>query len=71
LYDELDINASKLLTKPWRTTRKYYRRRAQKYDIAEGVCAQGSFTDAVEKNGNAIFAPVKFHKGVPVGSQSK
>jgi hypothetical protein len=71
LYDELDINASKLLTKPWRTTRKYYRQRAQKYDIAEGVCAQGSFTDAVDKNGNSIFAPVKFHNGVPVGSQSK
>jgi len=71
LYDELEINASKLLAKPWRTTRKYYRQRAQKYDIAEGVCAQGSFTEAVDKDGNSIFAPIKFHNGVPVGSQSK
>ncbi len=43
----------------------------QKYDIVEGVCAQGSFTEAVDKHGNAIFAPVKFHNGVPVGSDSK
>jgi hypothetical protein len=71
LADDLVINANKLLSKPWTTTRKYYRQRAQKYDIAEGVCEQGTFTDAVDKNGNAIFAPVKFHNGVPVGSDSK
>jgi hypothetical protein len=71
LYDELEINAAKLLTQPWHTTRKYYRQRVQKYDIAEGVCAQGSFTEAVDKDGNSIFAPIKFHNGVPVGSQSK
>jgi hypothetical protein len=71
LADDLEITADKILSKPWRTTRKYYRQRAQKYDIAEGVCAQGSFTEAVDKDGNAIFAPVKFHNGVPVGSESK
>jgi hypothetical protein len=71
LADDLSISADKLLSKPWRTTRKYYRQRAQKFDILEGVCAQGSFTDAVDKNGNAIFAPIKFHNGVPVGSDSK
>ena len=27
--------------------------------------------DAVDKDGNAIFAPIKFHNGVPVGSDSK
>ncbi|MEP6885272.1 MAG: hypothetical protein ABJC66_11030 [Gammaproteobacteria bacterium] len=71
LLDDLQITATKLLSKPWNTTRKYYRQRAQKFDIAEGVCQQGSFTDAVDKNGNAIFAPIKFHNGVPVGSDSK
>jgi hypothetical protein len=71
LADDLTISADKLLSKPWRTTRKYYRQRAQKYDILEGVCAQGSFTEAVDKNGNSIFAPIKFHNGVPVGSDSK
>jgi hypothetical protein len=71
LADDLVINANKLLSKPWSTTRKYYRQRAQKYDIVEGVCEQGTFTDALDKNGNAIFAPVKFHNGVPVGSDPK
>jgi hypothetical protein len=71
LSDDLEITASKLLTKPWRTTRKYYRQRAQKYDIVEGVCEQGSFTEAKDSEGNDIFAPVTFHDNVPVGSQSK
>jgi len=71
LADDLEITANKLLTKPWSTTRKYYRQRARKYDIVEGVCTQGSFTETVDKNGHAIFAPVKFHNGVPVGSDSK
>jgi hypothetical protein len=71
LDDDLEITASKLLTKPWRTTRKYYRQRAQKFDIVEGVCAQGSFTEAKDSEGNDIFAPVTFHNYVPVGPQSK
>jgi hypothetical protein len=71
LADDLEITSNKLLSKPWHTTRKYYRQRAQKYDIVEGVCTQGSFTEAVDKDGNAIFAPIKFHNGVPVGSDSK
>jgi hypothetical protein len=71
LADDLEITANKVLTEPWRTTRKYHRQRAQKYDIVEGVCEQGSFSEAIDKNGNAIFAPLKFHNGVPVGSDSK
>jgi hypothetical protein len=71
LADDLEISANKLLAKPWKTTRKYYRQRAQKYDIVEGVCVQGGFTEAVDKDGNAIFAPIKFHQGVPVGPDSK
>jgi hypothetical protein len=71
LYDELQIHANKVLNKPWSTTRKYYRQRGQKFEIIEGVCAQGTYTDAVDKNGNSIFAPVNFHNGVPVGPASK
>jgi hypothetical protein len=71
LADDLEITANKLLSKPWVTTRKYYRQRARKYEIVEGVCSQGSFTEAMDKDGNSIFAPVKFHNGVPVGSDSK
>src|SRR5258707_12825123 len=54
LLDDLQITANKVLAKPWSTTRKYYRQRAQKFAIAEGVCGQGSFTHAADKNRNAI-----------------
>ena len=69
LADDLEITANKLLAKPWKTTRKYLRQRAQKYEIVEGVCESGSYTEAVDKDGNSIFAPIKFHNGVPVGSK--
>jgi hypothetical protein len=71
LHDDLDITASKLLTKTWHTTRIYYRQRAQKYEIVEGVCQQGGFIDAKDANGNDIFAPITFHNHVPVGPESK
>jgi hypothetical protein len=71
LADDLEITAGKVLIKPWRTTRKFYRQRARKYDIVEGVCEQGSFREAVDQSGNSIFVPITFHNGVPVGSDSK
>jgi hypothetical protein len=71
LVDDLEITANKALSKTWTTSRKYYRQRARKYDIVEGVCAQGSFIETVDKSGNSVFAPIKFHNGVPVGSDSK
>jgi hypothetical protein len=71
LADDLEITANKLLAKPWKTTRKYLRQRAQKYDIVEGVCESGSYTEAVDQDGNSIFTPIKFRNGVPVGSDSK
>jgi hypothetical protein len=71
LADDMEIAANKLLSKPWKTTRKYLRQRSQKYDIVEGVCEQGSYNEGVDKDGNSIFVPIKFHNGVPVGSDSK
>jgi hypothetical protein len=71
LLDDLEITAPKVLTKTWKTTRKYYRTRKQKFDIVEGVCTQGYFTDAVDKDGNAIFKPAQFRHGIPVGPDSK
>jgi hypothetical protein len=71
LADDLEITANKLLSKTWKTTRKYVRQRSQKYDIVEGVCEQGSYIEGVDKDGNSIFTPIKFHNGVPVGSDSK
>jgi hypothetical protein len=71
LLDDLEINAPKVLTKPWKSTRRYTRERDQKYDIVEGVCAQGQFLEGIDKAGNAIFDPVPFKHGVPAGSTSK
>ncbi|MGB7008392.1 MAG: hypothetical protein WBE05_28865, partial [Pseudolabrys sp.] len=39
LQVDLEIFAPKILTKPWKTTRIFFRQRARKFDIVEGVCA--------------------------------
>jgi hypothetical protein len=58
LEDELTITAPRILSRPWKTTRGFYRQRAQKYDIVEGVCAQGGFDEGKDRNGNPIFVPI-------------
>lgn len=58
LRDELTITAPHVLTRPWTTTRIYYRQRARKYDIVEGECLQGAFSEAVDSDGNAVFTPL-------------
>ncbi|MGA2894457.1 MAG: hypothetical protein ABSE22_16445 [Xanthobacteraceae bacterium] len=58
LNDDLEITAPHVLTTTWKTTRIYFRQRARKFDIVEGVCLQGSFSEKVDKDGNAVFAPI-------------
>jgi len=58
LQDDLVIIAPHVLDKPWSTSRSYFRQRARKYDIVEGVCLQGSFSAAVDADGNAIYVPL-------------
>jgi len=58
LHDDLEIIAPKILTRPWKTTRIFTRQRARKFDIVEGVCIQGNFSERVDKDGNAVFVPV-------------
>jgi hypothetical protein len=58
LADELEIIAPNVLTAPWKTTRLYFRQRARKYDIVEGVCLQGYFAERKDAAGNAVFVPV-------------
>jgi hypothetical protein len=55
LHDDLEITAPNVLTKPWKTTRIYSRQRSRKYEIVEGVCIQGQFSERVDADGNAIF----------------
>ena len=57
LVDELTIDAPHVLAKPWTTSRIYYRQRARKFDIVEGVCLQGSFLEDKDKAGDAVFTP--------------
>jgi len=57
LHDDLEIIAPKVLTRPWKTTRIFTRQRARKFDIVEGVCIQGNFSERVDKDGDAVFVP--------------
>ena len=66
LYDDLEIIAPHILSRPWKTTRIYFRQRARKYDIVEGVCLQGSFSERIDKDGNAVFVPVPQADGNPL-----
>ena len=66
LHDDLEIIAPRILTAPWRTTRIFFRQRARKYDIVEGVCLQGSYAARVDKQGNAVFVPIPHADGNPV-----
>jgi hypothetical protein len=63
LNDDLEIIAPKVLTAPWKTTRIFFRQRARKFDIVEGVCLQGNFSERVDKDGNAVFVPMPHHSG--------
>jgi hypothetical protein len=63
LHDDLEIIAPHLLTGPWKTTRVFNRKRGPQYDIAEGVCLQGSFSEATDSKGNAVFVPVERVEG--------
>ena len=59
LHDELVVTAPKILTAPWKTTRVFFRQRARKYDIVEGVCQQGDYREGVDENGHHIFVPIE------------
>ncbi|MEO7727808.1 MAG: hypothetical protein ABIS45_11190 [Burkholderiales bacterium] len=61
--DELTITAPKILTKPWKTTRVYFRQRLRRVDILEGTCLEGYFKPAVDKDGYQIFEPVPHDVG--------
>ena len=63
LVDELEIIAPKILTKPWKTTRFFFRQRNRKFDIVEGVCLEGYFVPKVDKNGDHIFEAIKHDVG--------
>jgi hypothetical protein len=63
LEDDIEIIAPNVLTAPWKTTRKYFRQRARKYEIVEGVCLQGYFSSTKDAHGNSVFAPIPQTEG--------
>jgi hypothetical protein len=63
LRDDLEIIAPHVLTKPWKTSRFLFRQRARKYDIVEGVCLQGNYSESKDVAGNAAFVPVPQTEG--------
>jgi len=63
LVDDLEITAPRVLSRPWKTTRKFSRRRGNAADIAEGVCLQGFFAEETDVNGDAVFVPVPQAEG--------
>ena len=58
LVDELEITAPKVLTGPWKTTRIFFRQRARKFDIVEGVCVQGDYKEGLDEDGHHAFVPI-------------
>ncbi len=63
LRDDLEIVAPNVLTKPWKTSRFLFRQRARKYDIVEGVCLQGNYSEGKDTSGNAVFVPAPQTEG--------
>ncbi len=63
LADELTITAPHVFTAPWKTTRLYKRVRGLGADFVEGVCRQGDFTETKDKDGNAVFVPLRQKDG--------
>jgi len=63
LADDLEIFAPKVLTKPWKTTRLFFRQRAKKYDIVEGICLEGTYIPKIDKNGDAVYEQIQYDVG--------
>ena len=57
LYVNMKITAPHVLTKTYETTRTYFRQRARKFDIVEGVCQEGYFAPRIDKDGFHVFVP--------------
>ena len=66
LHDDLEIIAPHVLSRPWKTTRVYVRRRGVRNEIEEGVCLQGDFAERKDKAGNAVFEALPHDQGIPL-----
>jgi hypothetical protein len=58
-----EITAPHVLTKPWRTTRTWTRKRDRRFDIVEASCRQGDFLEDTDADGFAVFTPIPKDEG--------
>jgi hypothetical protein len=63
LHDDLEISAPHVLTHTWKTTLILFRQRAKKYEIVEGVCLQGNYSESKDPGGYAVFVPAPQTEG--------
>jgi hypothetical protein len=63
LHDDVQITAPHVLTRTWKTTLILFRQRARKYDIVEGVCLQGNYSEGKDAAGNDVFVPAPQTEG--------
>ena len=63
LHDDVEITAPHVLSRTWKTTLILFRQRARKYDIVEGVCLQGNYSEGKDAAGNAVFVPAPQTEG--------
>lgn len=63
LHDDVEVTAPHVLTRTWKTTLILYRQRARKYDIVEGVCLQGNYSEGKDAAGNDVFVPAPQTEG--------
>lgn len=59
LLNDMEITAPHILTKPWKTARKFFREPGGSADFVSGVCIEGNSDPAVDKDGNHVFVPRK------------
>jgi hypothetical protein len=70
MHVEMEITAPHVLTKPWKSTRIYYRQRKQKFDIVEGICIEANLNETLDKDGNHIFEWIDSRKDGSVNPES-
>ncbi len=63
LVDDMQIDAPKVLAKPWTYSRTFTRRRDRNFDVVEASCRQGDFTAETDANGFAVFRPLAREAG--------
>jgi hypothetical protein len=62
LEDELTVEAPKILTRPWKTTRYWSRLHGEQNDIVEGACVEGMVRAAKDANGHEVYVPAPVSK---------